>query len=85
MPSQQIELHGIVHINAHELTRSIPQRFRQALSVGDRLIEVHRCHMEAVSFPKQKRFVKFAVQATGHNRRDELREFVHVDVVPHHS
>ena len=61
MLSQQIELHGVVHIDAHQFARPIPQRFGQALSVGNWLIEVHRCHMEAVPLPKQEIFVKFSV------------------------
>src|SRR5439155_16740402 len=84
--SQQIDIQGAVHINAHWLTRSIPHRFRQALSIRNRLIEVHRCHMEAMPFPGRKYLLKFrAVQATRHDRRNELRKFQYVDVFPHHS
>ena len=83
--SQQIELHGVVHIDTCQFTRPIPQRFGQALSVRNRLIEMHRCHMEAMPFPGTKYLLKFpAVQAKRHDRRDELRKLHCVDGLPHH-
>ena len=83
--SQQIELHGAVHIDTHQLTRPIPERFGQALGIRNRLIEVHRCHMEAMPFPGRKYFLKFcAVQAKRHDRRDEFRKLHHVDGLPHY-
>jgi hypothetical protein len=37
--------------------------------------------MEAMPFPHGKYLLKFpAVQATRHDRRDELREFCHIDI-----
>src|SRR6478672_1868769 len=83
MISQQVELHGGVHVNAHQFTPLSPQRIRQALSVGDWLIKVYRCHMEAMAFPERKYLLKFpAVQATRDNRRNEFREFHCVDGLP---
>src|SRR5258708_32927383 len=57
--SQQIELHGGVHVNAHQFTGPIPQSFRQTLSVRNRLIEVHRCHMKTMPFPDREYVLKF--------------------------
>ena len=73
MLSQQIELRRIVHVDAYQFARPIPQRFRQALSVGDRLVKVHRRHMEAMAFPERKISLEFsAVQTTRHDCRDEI-------------
>src|SRR5947207_9665158 len=83
--SQQIELHGAVHIDTHQFTRPIPQRFGQALSIRNGLIEVHRCYMEAMPFPGRKYLLKFcALEAKRHDRRDELRKLHYVDGLPHH-
>jgi hypothetical protein len=83
--SQQIELHGAVHIDTDQFTRPIPQRFGQALSIGNGLLEVHRCYREAMPFPGRKYLLKLcALEAKRHDRRDELRKLHYVDGLPHH-
>ena len=67
--SQQIELHGGVHVNAHQFTRPIPQSFRQALSVRNRLIEVHRRYMETMPLPNREQFADILCSGD----RSELR------------
>src|SRR6266404_682961 len=83
--SQQIELGRVVHVDTHEFAWPIPERFRQGLCIGNRLIEVHRCHVKTMPLPHPKELGKVcAVQTTRHDCRDELRKFHHVDGSPHY-
>src|SRR6266581_6161122 len=78
--AQQIELQGIVHVDAHECARPIPDPFRQALCIGNRLIEMHRRHVKTVPLPMAKDLGKLcAVETTRHDCRDELRKFCHAN------
>ena len=51
MLSKQIELHRLVHVDAYEFARLAPERFRQRLRVGNRLVKMHRRHMKPMSLP----------------------------------
>ena len=83
--SQQVELHGVVHVYAHELARLIPQGLRKSLGVRNRLVKVHWRHVKAMSLPKPKDFGKLStVQATSHDFRDKLREFKRIDISAAH-
>ena len=80
---EQIKLHRFIHVDADQFTRPIPKVLRQALSVRDGLVEVHRCHVKTVPLPDRKNLVKFpAVQTAGHDCRDELGKFHYVDGSP---
>ena len=48
---QQIELHWVVHINPNEFARSAPERFRQRLGVGNRLVKMYRRRRETRGSP----------------------------------
>src|SRR5467141_1041949 len=79
--AQQIELHRVVHVDAHEFAWPIPQRLGQTLGVGNWLIKVHRCHVETAPFPERKDLAKsFAADTTRQNCRDELRNFRYLDI-----
>src|SRR2546428_5696963 len=72
---EQIKLDRVIHVDADEFTRLTPKVFRQASSVRNGLVEVHRGHMKTVPLPDRKNLVKLpAVQTTGHNRSDKMRE-----------
>src|SRR6266550_4361231 len=79
--SQQIELDRAIHVDTHEFARPIPERFRQGLCIGDRLIEVHRRHVKTMALAHPKELEKVCAVQTGRNDgRDEPGEFRHVDV-----
>ena len=70
---KEIKLYRFVHIDSSEFARLDSKAFWASLGVGDRLIEVHRRHMEAFPFPSLEDLVKlFAAEATRHNCCDEL-------------
>src|SRR6266700_6883232 len=82
---EQIKLHRFIHVDADQFTRPIPKVLRQALSVRDGLVEVHRCHVKTVPLPDRKNLVKSpAVQTTRHDCCDELRKVRYVDVSAHY-
>src|SRR5206468_8723156 len=65
---QQIELHRVVHVNANQFARPVPESIRQGPHIRNRLIEMHRCHMKTVSLPQPKGLAKLcAVETTRQN------------------
>src|SRR4029077_2797036 len=69
MAAEQIELHSLIHINSDEFARLGPQRFRQRLSVWDRLIKMRRRHVKPVSFPALEQLPNFrAIKADRYHR-----------------
>src|SRR5262249_13233515 len=82
---QQIELGRVIHVDAYQFARPIPETFRQGPSIGDRLMEMNRRYMKTVALPKLKDLAKLsAMETTRQDSRDELRKFQEIDVPAHY-
>ena len=75
MISQQIELHWVVHVNPNEFAGLAPERFRQRLGVGNRLVKMYRRHVKPVPLPIQEQLSTFrALETKRHHCRNESRK-----------
>ncbi len=77
--AEKLPLPRLIHLNARHRRRSFPNFFLQTPGIGNRLVEMNRCHMKPVRFPRSKPLGKIlVVKTTRHDFADKTSQLIEV-------